>query len=191
MKIKNWKNCTTNVKRNYRLHLLKLKPLLLRLRHHHRNQSSSLHRNSVRSIIIFRHSFYQTDGVVTIQIPIKGLKKDQVQLQTTDTTVCLFPFDKAELMKEDIYLASCGNENSFVRHRLFARHRSRLSNRLDTHNIQCDRLERNLSSSSRQQRLSPSHTRCVVDRNQAAQTTSCSVVIVRCEISRRKNSTTW
>ncbi|CAF1268840.1 unnamed protein product [Rotaria sordida] len=27
-----------------------------------------------------KHSFYQTDSVVTIQIPIKGLKKDQVQI---------------------------------------------------------------------------------------------------------------
>ncbi|CAF4008872.1 unnamed protein product [Rotaria sp. Silwood2] len=34
-----------------------------------------------------KHSFYQTDSVLTIQIPIKGLKKDQVQVQTTDTTV--------------------------------------------------------------------------------------------------------
>ncbi|CAF1095627.1 unnamed protein product [Adineta steineri] len=33
------------------------------------------------------HSFYQTDTVVTIQIPIKGLKKDQVQVQTTDKTL--------------------------------------------------------------------------------------------------------
>ncbi|CAF0855024.1 unnamed protein product [Rotaria sordida] len=34
-----------------------------------------------------KHSFYQTDTVVTIQIPIKGLKKEQVQVQTTDTTL--------------------------------------------------------------------------------------------------------
>ncbi|CAF4258786.1 unnamed protein product [Adineta steineri] len=35
------------------------------------------------------HSFYQTDTVVTIQIPIKGLKKEQVQVQvqTTDKTL--------------------------------------------------------------------------------------------------------
>jgi hypothetical protein len=37
-----------------------------------------------------RHSFYQSDSAVNIQIPIKGLKKDQVQVQTTDTTVCRF-----------------------------------------------------------------------------------------------------
>jgi HSP20 family molecular chaperone IbpA len=40
----------------------------------------------------FRHSFYQTDSAVTIQIPIKGLKKEQVEVQTTDTTVCRFYF---------------------------------------------------------------------------------------------------
>ncbi|CAF0778788.1 unnamed protein product [Rotaria sordida] len=34
-----------------------------------------------------KHSFYQTDSVVTIQIPIKGLKKDQVQVHSTDTTI--------------------------------------------------------------------------------------------------------
>lgn len=34
-----------------------------------------------------KHSFYQSDAAVTIQIPIKGLKKDQVQVQTTDTTL--------------------------------------------------------------------------------------------------------
>ncbi|CAF3963885.1 unnamed protein product [Rotaria sp. Silwood2] len=34
-----------------------------------------------------KHSFYQTDSVVVIQIPIKGLKKDQVQVQSTDTTI--------------------------------------------------------------------------------------------------------
>jgi len=34
-----------------------------------------------------KHSFYQTDSILTIQIPIKSLKKDQVQLQTTDTTL--------------------------------------------------------------------------------------------------------
>ncbi|CAF3477746.1 unnamed protein product [Rotaria sp. Silwood1] len=34
-----------------------------------------------------KHSFYQTDSVVTIQIPIKGLKKDQVQVQSTDTNI--------------------------------------------------------------------------------------------------------
>jgi hypothetical protein len=39
-------------------------------------------------IFLSRHSFYQTDSVVTIQVPIKGLKKEQVQVQTTDTTVC-------------------------------------------------------------------------------------------------------
>jgi len=32
-----------------------------------------------------KHSFYQTDSAVTIQIPIKGLKKEQVQVETTDT----------------------------------------------------------------------------------------------------------
>ena len=37
-----------------------------------------------------RHSFYQTDSVVTIQIPIKNLKQEQVQVQTTDTTVKIF-----------------------------------------------------------------------------------------------------
>ncbi|UJR28925.1 hypothetical protein I4U23_010143 [Adineta vaga] len=34
-----------------------------------------------------KHSFYQTDSAVTIQIPVKGLKKDQVQVQTTDSTL--------------------------------------------------------------------------------------------------------
>jgi len=34
-----------------------------------------------------RHSFYQSDAAVNVQIPIKGLKKDQVQLATTDTTL--------------------------------------------------------------------------------------------------------
>ncbi|CAF0793626.1 unnamed protein product [Adineta ricciae] len=34
-----------------------------------------------------KHSFYQSDSTVNIQIPIKGLKKDQVQVQTTDTTL--------------------------------------------------------------------------------------------------------
>ncbi|CAF4276503.1 unnamed protein product [Rotaria sp. Silwood2] len=34
-----------------------------------------------------KHSFYQTDSVVTIQIPIKGLKKDQVQIHSTDATI--------------------------------------------------------------------------------------------------------
>ncbi|CAF3783570.1 unnamed protein product [Rotaria sordida] len=34
-----------------------------------------------------KHSFYQTDSIVTIQIPIKGLKKDHVQIYSTDTTV--------------------------------------------------------------------------------------------------------
>ncbi|CAF3405495.1 unnamed protein product [Rotaria sp. Silwood1] len=34
-----------------------------------------------------KHSFYQTDSVLTMQIPIKGLKKEEVQVQTTDTTV--------------------------------------------------------------------------------------------------------
>jgi len=32
-----------------------------------------------------KHSFYQSDSAVTIQIPIKGLKKDQVEVQTTDS----------------------------------------------------------------------------------------------------------
>ncbi|UJR20712.1 hypothetical protein I4U23_023834 [Adineta vaga] len=34
-----------------------------------------------------KHSFYQSDSAVNIQIPIKGLKKDQVQVQTTDNTL--------------------------------------------------------------------------------------------------------
>jgi len=34
-----------------------------------------------------KHSFYQTESVVAIQIPIKGLKKDQVQVASTDTTL--------------------------------------------------------------------------------------------------------
>ncbi|CAF1141134.1 unnamed protein product [Rotaria sordida] len=34
-----------------------------------------------------KHSFYQTDSIVTIQIPIKGLKKDQVHVYSTDTTI--------------------------------------------------------------------------------------------------------
>ncbi|CAF3007156.1 unnamed protein product [Rotaria socialis] len=34
-----------------------------------------------------KHSFYQNESAVTIQIPIKGLKKEQVQVQTTDTTL--------------------------------------------------------------------------------------------------------
>ncbi|CAF3522060.1 unnamed protein product [Rotaria socialis] len=34
-----------------------------------------------------KHSFYQTDSVVSIQIPIKGLKKDEVHVQSTDTTI--------------------------------------------------------------------------------------------------------
>lgn len=34
-----------------------------------------------------KYSFYQTDSVVNIQIPIKHLKKEQVQVQTTDTTL--------------------------------------------------------------------------------------------------------
>jgi hypothetical protein len=39
---------------------------------------------------LYRHSFYQNDTAVTIQIPIKGLKKEQVQVETTDTTVCVY-----------------------------------------------------------------------------------------------------
>ncbi|CAF1323856.1 unnamed protein product [Rotaria sordida] len=34
-----------------------------------------------------KHSFYQTDSIVTIQIPIKDLKKDQVHVYSTDTTI--------------------------------------------------------------------------------------------------------
>jgi len=34
-----------------------------------------------------KHAFYQSDSTLTIQIPIKGLKKDQVQVETTDTTL--------------------------------------------------------------------------------------------------------
>jgi len=34
-----------------------------------------------------KHSFYQSDTAVNIQIPIKGLKKDQVQVETTDSTL--------------------------------------------------------------------------------------------------------
>jgi len=41
---------------------------------------------------LYRHSFYQSDTAVTVQVPIKGLKKEQVQVQTTDTTVCIFIF---------------------------------------------------------------------------------------------------
>ncbi|CAF3762745.1 unnamed protein product [Rotaria sp. Silwood1] len=34
-----------------------------------------------------KYSFYQTDSIITIQIPIKSLKKDQVQVHSTDTTI--------------------------------------------------------------------------------------------------------
>lgn len=34
-----------------------------------------------------KHSFYQNDSAVTVQIPIKGLKKEQVEVQTTDATL--------------------------------------------------------------------------------------------------------
>ncbi len=53
--------------------------------------------------IFNRHSFYQTDTVVTIQIPIKGLKKEQVQVQTTDTTVCIFDINLLIYTKTSVY----------------------------------------------------------------------------------------
>ncbi|CAF0749607.1 unnamed protein product [Adineta steineri] len=37
--------------------------------------------------IKIKHSFYQTDSTVNIQIPIKGLKKDQVHIESTDSTL--------------------------------------------------------------------------------------------------------
>jgi len=34
-----------------------------------------------------KHAYYQTDSTVNIQVPIKGLKKEQVDVETTDTTL--------------------------------------------------------------------------------------------------------
>ncbi len=62
--------------------------------HHHHLLKSSIYSDFILLLLInkffSRHSFYQTDTVVTIQIPIKGLTKEQVQVETTDTTVCVY-----------------------------------------------------------------------------------------------------
>ena len=64
------------------------------------------------SSIFTRHSFYQSDSVVTIQIPIKGLKKEQVQLETTDTTVRTSIFIHLTYILRPILLAERHDEDS-------------------------------------------------------------------------------
>ena len=47
-----------------------------------------LERKAGASIARVKYSFHQSDHVMTVQIPIEGLKKEQVMVETTDTTVC-------------------------------------------------------------------------------------------------------
>ncbi|CAF4820069.1 unnamed protein product [Rotaria sp. Silwood2] len=46
-----------------------------------------VHRLSSSSVFELKCWFYQTDGTVIIQIPIKGLKQEQVQVETADKKV--------------------------------------------------------------------------------------------------------
>ena len=93
------------------------------------------------SLILTRHSFYQSDSAVTIQIPIKGLKKEQVQVDTTDTTVRDTTGVCINWIVLSVLLAQCHDEDSSDRCWLFPGIQSGLSDRFVTHEFQRHRFK--------------------------------------------------